>query len=114
MLMNLQENLQRVNLDVIQEGQAIQRLLDEGVDGGKGTQALAKLLNRNVAWVDTKLQAIKLPAPLHKDIIEGKFTAKNVRELYKSMTTKSVEDFYADVRWLKDERYKGKKNVTLA
>jgi hypothetical protein len=51
---------------------------------------------------------------LHKDIVEGKFTAKNVRELYKSMTTKSVEDFYADVRWLKDERYKGKKNVTLA
>ena len=110
MLMNLQENLQRVNLDIIQEGQAIQKLIDEGLERHK----LPKLLNRNTAWVDTKLEAIKLPPALHKDIISGQFTAKNVRELYKSMTTKSVEEFYEDVRWLKEERFKGKKNVTLA
>lgn len=110
MLMNLQENLQRVNLDILEEGRAIQRLIDEGVGD---VAKVAKLLNRNQAWVETKLQSILLPKELHKDILAGTFTAKNVRELYKSMTTKSVEQFYEDVRWLKDEKYKGKKNVTL-
>lgn len=110
LLMNFQENLQRVNLDMIQEGQTIQRLRDEGIPAAK----IHKLLNRTESWVDTRLQAIQLPKDVQKEILAGVFTAKHVKQLYNSFTSKKLEDFYDDARWLKEQRQSGKKNVTLA
>ena len=109
MLTNFEENVQRVNLNILEEGNAIQRMLD----GGLTIPAIAKRLGKAPAWVEVKVQAIKLPVQLHADILNGRFTQKHVRELYRVMTKESTEDFFSYVRWLKDARDKDVKDTSL-
>ena len=56
----------------------------------------------------------QLPVELHQNIIDGTFTGGHIKEMYTSMLNDPREVFVEKVKWLKDQRAKGRKNVTLA
>lgn len=109
LLMNLRENVQRVDLNKVQEAKALSRLLELGLT----EEQMAKELNKSRGWVQIRTMIRALPTELHTNVLDGTFTDTNVRELYTSMCNDSRDTFIEKVKWLKNEKAKGKKGVTL-
>ncbi len=109
LMMNMRENVQRKDLDLIQEAKTVQRFLDFGLT----QQRIMEELNMNRGWVQTRCMICELPDAIYDEIREGIITLVNVRELYTSMNNKTPEDFAADVRWIKERRAIGGKSVSI-
>lgn len=109
LVMNLRENVQRVELNMVQEARALGKLFELGLS----EEQIARDLNKSRGWVQLRQMVWTLPTELHEQIINGTFKTKDVREIYASMIKDSREDFVEKVKWLKGERAKGSKKASL-
>jgi ParB/RepB/Spo0J family partition protein len=109
LLMNLRENVQRTDLNIVQEAKALDRLIHLGLSEEK----IAAELNKSRGWVQLRVMVRALPEELYPHILDNTFSQTNVRELYTSMLKKSREDFINDVKWLKNKKAIGKKGASL-
>lgn len=78
-LISLLDNLQRKNLDPIEEAQAFQALLDNGVV--KNRVALAGVVGVTAAAITQKMAVLELDAPLKKALKDEQITAWAAYEL---------------------------------
>lgn len=109
LVMNLRENVQRVELNMVQEARALGKLFQLGLS----EEQIARDLNKSRGWVQLRQMVWTLPTELHAQIVDGTFKTKDVREIYASMIKDSREDFIEKVLWLKGERAKGSKKSSL-
>lgn len=74
------ENLQRENLNVIEEAQGYRRLIEEF---SLTQEVLAQRLGKNQSTIANKLRLLKLPAEIKNMLAEGKITERHARPLLK-------------------------------
>ena len=72
------ENLQRADLDALEEALGLQRLADEF---GHTQEALAARLGKSRSYVANTLRLLTLPAPVQELLRQGKLTAGHARAL---------------------------------
>lgn len=74
------ENLQRENLNVIEEATGYARLLEEF---NLTQEALAQRLGKNQSTIANKMRLLKLPEAIKKELIKGTITERHARALLK-------------------------------
>lgn len=109
LVMNLRENVQRVELNIVQEATVLNKLFKLGLT----EEQVARELNKSRGWVQIRQMICTLPEELYPQIVDGTFKTTNVRELYSSMVKDSREVFIEKVKWMKGQKAKGVKRVTL-
>jgi ParB family chromosome partitioning protein len=72
------ENVQRADLNAIEEAQGYQRLLSEFE---YGQQDLAKVIGKSRSQITNTLRLLKLPEPVKQFVIEGSISAGHARAL---------------------------------
>ena len=72
------ENIQRENLNPIEEAQAYQRLIETV---GLTQEALAARVGRDRSYITNYLRLLKLPADLQKRVVEGQLSTGHARAI---------------------------------
>lgn len=114
--LNMQENLQRKELDIVQEARALSQLKKLGCT----QQEVMDRLNVNRGWVQLRYMVLDLPEPVHHEIKAGMITQTQIRDLYtilkdhKDKPKSAAEGAIFDaVKLIKESKQKGKKHVKL-
>ena len=83
-LLNLTENLQRRDLNILQEANALAGLYPEGVacEGGVSLNTVAKEINKPSRWVHIRARLLKMPMEIHKYAAAGWLSAVNLEALW--------------------------------
>jgi ParB family chromosome partitioning protein len=101
---NLSENIQREDLDILQEANAIRKLRDFGLtedDAGKQ-------LGKSRGWIQVRFMLLGLPEDVQKEAKVGLINQQNIRDLYTIYKkTGSADEVYEAVRTLKDQKLRG-------
>lgn len=101
---NLAENIQRKDLDILQEAMAIKRLHDLGVpeqDAGLKT-------GMSRGWIQVRFMLLGLPKEVQQEAAAGIISQDNIRKLYTLYRkTGDKEQLFAQVRRLKEAKAKG-------
>jgi ParB family chromosome partitioning protein len=101
---NLAENIQRKDLNVLQEALAIKRLHDLGVPE---TEAGVKT-GMSRGWIQVRFMLLGLPEEVQQEAAAGIISQDNIRKLYTLYRkTGDKEQLYAQVRRLKDAKQRG-------
>lgn len=100
LLMNLQENLVRKDLDMLQEAKAIRRFKEWDWDAGR----VAKELGRPRRWVEVRYSLLSMP-PEIQDRAAQKYLNQHQVELIALLPT--LEEQFAFVRDIVDHKMKG-------
>ncbi len=74
----LVENIQRQDLNAIEEGEAYQRLI---ADFGHSQEALAKLVHKSRSHVANLMRLLDLPAPVREMVADGRLSMGHARAL---------------------------------
>lgn len=77
-VLNLKENLDRKDLNIMQEAKAISRLKELGV----GELAAAENLNRSRGWVQVRYMLLELPEEIQQEAAAGIIRQSDIRMLY--------------------------------
>lgn len=77
-ILNLKENLDRKELNVLQEAKAISRLKELGV----GESAAAESLNKSRGWVQIRYMLLELPEEIQLEAAAGVIRQSDIRMLY--------------------------------
>ena len=85
------ENIQRADLNAIEEAEAYQRLIS---DFGHSQEVLGKLVQKSRSHVANLLRLLDLPAPVRQEVANGALTMGHARAL---ITSPDPEKLAADV-----------------
>jgi ParB/RepB/Spo0J family partition protein len=105
-VLNLSENLQRVDLNILEEAQSLQPLKDMGYSQQKVMDALSK----KRGWVQTRFMLLDLPPEIQQEAANGFLTYTHIRDLY---SMDNEEDMFAAVRRIKDHILDGRSASSL-
>ena len=72
------ENIQRADLNAIEEAEAFQRLI---ADFGHSQEELGKLVHKSRSHVANLLRLLELPEPVRRDVAEGRLSMGHARAL---------------------------------
>jgi ParB family chromosome partitioning protein len=106
LIYNLTENLQRQDLNILQEAMAIDRLKGFGLT----QEQVAKEVGRTRSWVQVRFSLLELPQDIQHEAAAGFINQLQIKQL-SSLSTK--EDQYAAVRAIKDGLMRGKKGLAV-
>ena len=83
-LLNLTENLQRRDLNILQEAQALANLYPQGIacEGGASLQFVAREINKPSRWVHIRARLLRLPSEIQKYAAAGWLSAVNLEALW--------------------------------
>lgn len=101
-LLNLTENLEREDLNPLEEARGIRRLYEGAI---VPTNA-AKELKRSVRWIKVRLQLLELPPPVQRRVAAGILTLGDVQVLHE---IKGADEQIKAADRLFDARRKGRK-----
>ena len=105
LLLNLSENLNRKDLNILQEAKALKKLKD----GGLSREDTAEKLGTSPGWVQVRYMLLDLPKAL-QEMASGKIiTQKNIRELYTIMQSGNTEALIEAAKALKNAKERGRK-----
>lgn len=105
--LNLNENIQRQNLNIVQEAQALSRLRNLGLTETE----TASQLNMSRGWVQIRYMLLSLPKEIYPDIVAGLITQTNIRELYTIQSREGKEATLLAARGVKEAKQRGVKNA---
>ena len=104
---NLSENLQRKELDILQEAKALKKLKALGLV----QEAAAKAIGRTRSWVQVRYNLLELPEVIQKEAAAGLLNQSQIKQLY---SLKTDEERYEAVRRIKDAKLKGEGSISVA
>ena len=102
-VMNLGENLQREDLDIMQEAKAISHLHELGMP----RDSVAEELGVSSGWVQTRYYVLEMPEDIQNEIAAGTINQLQIKKLYSLRD--NVEDQYEAVRLIKQAKARGQK-----
>lgn len=106
MELNFIENIQRENLNMVQEANAIQRFVSRGV-----TQVdIANMVKQSRGWVQVRIALLELPGEIQTEAAAGRLTVQQIRDI---RGEHDREKQYAMVRLIKDRKANGEKTPRL-
>lgn len=108
-LFNLSENIQRQDLDILQEAKAVQRLVNLCLT----REDISRRLGKSMGWVQVRANLLDLPKPVQEDVKTGFITQSQIKELYTIYNREGEKEMYAAVREIKDAKIAGKKDITV-
>ena len=104
-IFNFTENLQRKQLNIVQEAENIERLVQFGLD----EHYIAQQIGKSRGWVQVRAMLLKLPKEIREDARGGAFTQTDIRELYAIFDKDGEEPFFEAVKTLKNAKLMGRK-----
>ena len=102
-VLNLGENLQREDLNIMQEAKAISHLHELGLP----RDHVAEELGKSSGWVQTRYYALEMPEDIQQEIAAGTINQLQIKKLYSLRA--NVDDQYEAVRLIKQAKAKGQK-----
>lgn len=102
---NLCENLQRKNLDIMQEANALKHLYNLGLS----TKDTAEQVNKPTGWVEVRFKLLDLPTDVQQEVLIGKITQKNIRNLHKIYKNVGVEGVHEAVKKIKESNFRSER-----
>ena len=102
---NLVENLQRANLNILEEANALKAFLRVGLS----EEYIASVTSTSRGWVQVRNMLLKLPEPVQREAAAGIINQTHIRDLYTILKNhpKGEEAVYDAVRDIKDARLRG-------
>jgi len=104
-LFNLSENVQRKELNILQEAVALAKLKALGVS----RQDVAEKLGMSQGWVQMRFMLLDLPVEVQREVAAGLFTHAQIRELYTVFNQEGKESCFEAARLLKEAKSRGRK-----
>jgi hypothetical protein len=104
---NLTENLERSQLNILQEAQAISVLHELGLD----RETIGQKVGQSIGWVQVRLMLLDLPEDIQQEAAAGILGQHNIRDLYSLRN--NTDEMYAAVRKIKDLKAKGQKSIRI-
>jgi ParB family chromosome partitioning protein len=104
---NLSENLQRKELNILQEAKAIKRLKDYGLV----QEATAQAIGRTRSWVQIRYNLLELPEVIQEEAAAGVLNQAQIKQLY---SLKSDNERFEAVRKIKTALINGQKGISVA
>jgi len=105
LIMNLTENVQREELDVLQESKGISALRLNGLS----LQVIADRIGMSFGWVQVRNQLASLPQDIQEGVRDCRFAMQQIRDLYTIWLTKDETALYELFCAIKDSKGKGVK-----
>jgi ParB/RepB/Spo0J family partition protein len=106
---NLSENLQRAELNILQEAHAVRRLKDLGLVQADAAQALGKTRS----WIQIRYNLLELPPVIQEEAAAGLINQSQIKQIY-SLRDQGAEAQYAAVRTIKNARLRGESDISVA
>lgn len=100
MALNLIENLERSDLNIMQEARAIARFNIVGISKDE----VAKRIGKSKGWVDIRFMALGLPKEIQQQVEAGMLTQQQIRDIY---NLPSVTQKYEATKKVIDARIRG-------
>jgi len=104
--LNLEENLKRKDLNILQEAKAIEHFKHAGWT----EEEIASEIGMSRGWVQIRGMVLSLPSDIQIQIAAGFLTQEQIRQVY---TLKTDEQRYEAVRKIKDAKMAGEKPVKI-
>lgn len=112
---NLSENLQRSELNIVQEAQALRKLKELGLV----QEAAAEAIGRNRSWVQVRYNLLELPDVIQEEAAAGIINQQQIKQIY---SLKRVSDDpnvvrekqFEAVRNIKNALLRGEKGISVA
>jgi len=100
---NLAENLQRKQLDILQEARAISKLHQLGL----AEADVAQRLGVSRGWVQVRYMILTLPTELYPDILAGTITQTQIRQLATVFRLNGRDGCFNVAKKMKEDRVRG-------
>lgn len=104
---NLSENLQRKDLNIIQEAKAIASLEKFNIS----EDAAARKLGVSRGWIQVRYMVLRLPEVVQAEIAAGWLSHKQIRDAYSHLKESGEEACLEVVKEFKDDKLKGRKGT---
>lgn len=104
-IFNLAENIQREDLNILQEAMAIKKLKDLGV----GQEDAVRRLGKSRGWIQVRFMLLDLPDPIQKEAAAGFFTQVEIRDLKTIYSKGGKEEVFGAAKKLLEAKKKGDK-----
>lgn len=101
---NLAENLQRKDLNIMQEARALNKLKSLGIT----REETARRIGKSPGWVQIRYMFLGLPEEIQQEIAAGLITQGQIREIFTIFNTVGKEEAFNAVKKLKDAKIKGR------
>jgi len=101
---NLAENLQRSDLNVLQEAKAIEKLKNIGITDYDCAQRLGK----SRGWVQIRFMLLGLPKEVQVEVALGNIVQTQIRELYTIFNKAGLEACFAAAKEIKEAKARGR------
>lgn len=85
-ILNFTENLERKDLNPLQEALAIQLLFPDCASGQPAVRAIAAELNRDLRWTFARLRILKLPEEVQQMVAAGRVTLLDMEMIFREPT----------------------------
>jgi len=105
-LLNLTENLKRVELDILQEAKAVKKLRDLGLT----QENIAAELGKSRGWVQVRFNLLNLPIEIQNEAAVGILNQNQIKQIY---SLQSKDDQYEAVRKIKNSRLNGVRGLDV-
>lgn len=102
--LNFTENVNRKDLNILEEAHGVQRFLDEG----ETVESLAKLINKGKQWIIIRKELLKMPAPIQEDAAVGWLTQAQILDL---TDVHDANDQMAIVKAIKEAKGRNEKRL---
>ena len=104
-LMNLSENLQRRNLNILQEAKAVEKLYGLGLT----VDQVANQLGMSYGWTQIRHMLMCLPEDVQQEAAIGTIKQTNIRNLFTAMRNDGEEFMYTKLKEIKTAKIRGEK-----
>ena len=108
-LMNLAENVQRKDLTILQEANALRSFKNVGVK----REDVSKKINKSSGWVQIRYMLLDLPEDIQREIDLGIINQTQLRELYSILKEDGKEAVYEAAKEIKLLKAKGKRVISV-
>lgn len=105
-VINLEENLKRQDLNLIQEARSINHFFIAGMREAD----IAREIGMSRGWVQVRIMALQLPPEIQNEIIAGFIAQEQIREI---SSLPSKEKQYQAVKFLKEAKLRGEKRPLI-
>jgi ParB family chromosome partitioning protein len=107
MFINLSENIQREQLNIRQEAEAIKRIKEKFKI--KNRKKIGDKLSKGEGWVQVREMMMDLPVPIQNEIVAGIIKQTDIRQLYTVKIHEGDDVAIEKAREIKESRLQGRK-----